>query len=140
MRRLVSLGALFVAVVLTLDMRASDRLPPVFRVDHPTIVAFFPITHKELNSTDSNEALADFQFYLAQVRTPLQQKGIDLHETYAETFRISRGGSMKVFRPKDRQNGYYFVAPGRPSHFEYGVMTDSDLIDSADQYFGTLKK
>jgi len=140
MPRLVRLGALLFVFVVALNLQASDRVPTVFRIDSPTIIAFFPITQKDAKSGDTNEALSDFQLYLAQSQTRLQQKGIDLKVTYAEIFRVSTGGETKLFRPEARQDGYYFIAPGKQPHFEYGVMTDSDLLEAADRYFGDLKK
>jgi hypothetical protein len=32
--------------------------------------------------------------------------------------------------------GYYLVAYGKKPQIEYGVMTDTDLLDLAKQYFG----
>jgi hypothetical protein len=32
--------------------------------------------------------------------------------------------------------GYFFIAPGKEPHVEYGVMTDADLLDAARKYFG----
>jgi len=31
--------------------------------------------------------------------------------------------------------GYYFIAPGKAPHIEYGVLTDVDIVQAAAAYF-----
>ena len=107
----------------------------------PTIVAFFPATKAELHKdADTNEALADFQFYGKQVREPLKKAGIDFQEVYAQSFRVRIGQEGTVFRPAKRNVGYYLIVPGKKPRIEYGVMTNTDLLQVANEYFGTSAK
>jgi hypothetical protein len=32
---------------------------------------------------------------------------------------------------------YYFIAPGKRVHVHTGAMTDTELVEAADQYVGT---
>lgn len=107
-------------------------------IHRPTIVAFFaPVTQGELNNqADNNEALADFQFYATKVRQPLHDAGIDFLEIYASSFRIQRASRTTTFRPRKVKVGYYFVAPDKEPHVEFGVMTDTDIYEFAKNYFG----
>jgi hypothetical protein len=50
------------------------------------------------------------------------------------------GKAATTFKPTKVDVGYYLVAPGRKPRVEYGVMTDADLLQVADEYFGTAKK
>jgi hypothetical protein len=106
-------------------------------INRPTIVAFFPpVSPAELNAhPDTNEALADFQFYAARIRKPLQDAGIDFKEIYGKSFQVQRGVRITTFRPGKIDVGYYFVAPGRLPRIKYGVLTDTDLLQIAKEYF-----
>jgi hypothetical protein len=115
---------------------------PTIAVRGPTIIAFFPpVTQAELekDTSGTNEALDDFQFYAAKVREPLSKSAIAFHEVYAHSFRITIGRRSTVFRPEKVEVGYYFVVPGKEPRVEYGVMTDADLLQAARDYFGTTK-
>ena len=105
-------------------------------IQRPTVTAFYPPVSKgdEANA-DANEALSDFQFYAGRVKEPLKKLGIDFQELYVHSLRIRLGQRIIAFLPKS-DVGYYFIAPGRKPHIEYGVMTDADLILVAKRYFG----
>ena len=96
-----------VALVCVLSLQVSlvvaAEKQPVVVVAGPTIVAFFPITRTELQKdADTNEALADFQFYAKQVREPLKKTGIEFQEVYAQSFRCVSG---KKLRCSDQPRG-----------------------------------
>ena len=117
----------------TLPLRSAQKVLTVV-VCGPMVVAFFaPLTKAELNEDGSNESLADFQFYTRQVRLPLSMEGIDFSEVYAQSFRVHIGARTNMFRAVDV--GYYFIAPGKKPHVEYGVMTDTNLLEVAKKYF-----
>lgn len=135
---------LFVAAILACwpacSLGAPDTKQPIFDVRQPTILAFFPpLTQADLNG-ETNEALADFQFYAMQVRKPLRRAGIEFQEVYAESFRIRIQKRVTTFRPAKVSVGYYFVAPGKKPRIEYGVMTDTGLLQIANEYFGFAVK
>lgn len=107
----------------------------------PTVVAFFePVSLEQLDKDpDMNVALADFQFYAETVRAPLRKAGIEFHELYTHSFRLRIGTQSITFRPAKITVGYYFVAPGKKPHIEYGVRTDADILQVANAYFGTQR-
>ena len=105
-------------------------------VKRPTVVAFFtPMTDAELaKNPDANEALADFQVYAERMSGRLDGMGIDFEEIYATSFVVKRGAKTTTFRPK-KGVGYYFVALGKTPRVEYGVMTDTSILQIASEYF-----
>ena len=110
---------------------------PVVKADGPTIVAFFPnASQTRSDDQDSNEALSDFEFYANRAKEPLNRRGIEFTEQFGRSFRIRMGSQTRLFTPKPDTPGYYFVAHGKKPRVEYGVMTDTDLLDAAKQYFG----
>jgi hypothetical protein len=132
---LVTAWAVFGALLTSSPIIAAKQ--PVVTIRRPTIVAFFPpVTEADLaKDPDTNEALADFQLYASRVRKALHDQGIEFQEIYALSFRVRRGTRTATFRPGKVKVGYYFVAPGKEPHVEYGVMTDTDLLQVAKGYF-----
>ena len=124
-----------------LGLQPSPILPaekqPLVVLQGPTVVAFFPpVTDAQLQrDADTNEALADFQFYATRVREPLKRARIDFHEVNAHSFRIRVGKAVTGFRPVKGDVGYYFVVPGKKPRIEYGVMSDADILQVANEYF-----
>jgi hypothetical protein len=131
------------AIVSSLLPSALIAAPkqPLFVIRRPTVVAFFVIANQaELNDPDTNEALADFQFYAKQARESFRNAGVDFAETYADSFKVQQETKARVFRPGKVKVGYYLTKPGREPHIEYGVLTDADLLQVAGEYFGfTIK-
>jgi hypothetical protein len=140
MKRLILLFGVAAVYLLTaqISLVAGAETQPLVEVEGRTIVAFFPpVTHAELQKdADTNEALADFQFYATRVREPLKKAGISFHEVYAHSFRTRVGKTVTAFRPVKGDVGYYFVVSGKKPRIEYGVMTDADLLQVANEYFG----
>jgi hypothetical protein len=144
MKRLIFAIAGVAACVLTgrTALVAAAEMQPLVVVRGPTVVAFFkPVTDAEMEKDpDTNEVLADFQLYASQVREPFSRRGIEFHELYAHSFRLRVGKGLTTFRPGKVDVGYYFVSPGKTPRIEYGVMTDADLLQAADEYFGVSAK
>jgi hypothetical protein len=126
----------FVALYVFSGPAAPEESQPVIVVHGPTIVAFFAPATKSENSADGNESLADFRFYAKNVRKPLKNAGIAFHELYANSFRLQDGKKLTTFDPGKVDVGYYLIAPGKKPRIEYGVLTDSDLLQMAKEYFG----
>ena len=126
---------------MQVSLVAAAEQPPLLVVAGPTIVAFFPVTKAELQKdANTSEALADFQLYAKQVREPLKRTRIDVLEVYSQSFRIRIGQEATAFRPTNEDGGYYLIVPGKKPRVEYGVMTDTDLLQAAREYFGTSPK
>lgn len=137
MNRLV-LPLIWLSFLLQPSFLRCANKPPLFDVKGPTIIAFCPpASEAELSKhPDINEALSDFQFYARAVRQPLEKKHIEFRQVYARQFAI-RGGEQHTVISANGRIGYYFVTPGKRPHVEYGVMTDTDLLQAADKYFGS---
>jgi hypothetical protein len=138
MKRLVWVIVVLAAGAALGNSQTGTTKPQLFVVHGPTIIAFFPpVTAADLDSDENtNEALADFQFYAGEVRSPLERSGINFHEADAPSFRIRVGTKVRTFRVGKIEIGFYFIAPGRKPHIEHGVMTDGDLLEVAQKYFG----
>ncbi len=141
MKYMVSVLGLACLLIGTVPLTSGQKATS-FDIQRPTAVAFFcPATHSEpLRDADTNEALADFQLYAAQVREPLERRGIDFKVAYTHSFRIRIGNAVTTFRPDKVGIGYYLVAPGKKPLIAYGVMTGGDLLQVADEYFGVTRK
>jgi hypothetical protein len=97
------------------------------------------MTEAELtNDPDSNESLADFQYYAGQAKAPLLKKGVKFYVTYSHSFSIHVGSDISLFRPGKVEVGYYFISPGRKPRIEYGVVTDLDLLAISKEYFSSV--
>jgi hypothetical protein len=138
MKRLSSAIACAALCALVVLPNAAEKQPVVV-VQGPTVVAFFgPVPQSKLDKDpDANESLADFQLYATNVRAPLRKAGIEFHELYAHSFQLRDGKRRTTFSPGKVTVGYYLVAPGKKARIEYGVMTDADLLQAANEYFGT---
>jgi len=138
MKRLISVfGLLLYVSTPQVSLVAGAETGPIV-AEGRTVVAFFPpVTKADLQKdADTNESFADFQFYAARLREPLKKLGIDFREVYAHSFRVRIGKTVTTFRPAKGDVGYYFVVPGKQPRIEYGVMTDADLLQVANEYFG----
>jgi hypothetical protein len=124
-----------VLLILVSSLSASSAEPPAIVITRPTIIAFCRPIDTKTADEETNEVLADFQTYTARLPKPLQTAGIEFHELYVHSFRIRAGGRVKTFRPGKVYLGFYFIAPGRAPHVEYGVHTDDEILEIATEYF-----
>jgi len=124
-------------LLLGVFVAAAADAQPTITLRGPTIIAFFePVSPADLKADpDLNESLSDFQFYASSVRNAFRNVGFDFHEIYVKSFRIRDGTRTTTFRPGKITVGYYFVAPSKKPRVEYGVMTETDLLAIAKQYF-----
>jgi hypothetical protein len=137
MKRLMFATAFFALCAFSVAPVTAEK-QPVLVVHGPTVVAFFePVPQAKLDKDpDANESLADFQLYATRVRAPLRKVGIEFHELYTHSFRLRVGNRLTTVRPINADVGYYLVVPGKKPRIEYGVMTDADLLQVANEYFG----
>jgi len=124
-----------VAVAYSTPNPQFEPQVPLMLIQRATIIAFGPPTARA-GRIDGNasESLTEFQLYTQRIEQPLNQAGIAVHFVHARTFRIRLGAETTEFHPKT-DFGYYLIAPGKKPLVEYGVMTDSDLLLTAKQYF-----
>jgi hypothetical protein len=140
MTRLVRVLLSVALCALTGNFQAVGKSPQIFDIRQPTIVAFFvPMTQAEADSGEGDaEALSDFNYYAYKVEKRLRKAGIDFHEVGERSFQTRTGAKVRTFQTGKAGVGYYFIAPGKEPHVEYGVMTDEDLLVVARKYFGVV--
>jgi hypothetical protein len=120
------------ALLFSGERSASEetRSAPIV-VSGPTVIAFFMAGRsKELSSA----ARADFERYAARAAPALKEAGIDFHELYPKrSIEIQTQGHTRVLKPRFGA-GYYFLTADGKSNIEYGIKTDTDLLQHARQY------
>jgi hypothetical protein len=135
MRRLAGPVLLFLICCATGASQTAS--PTSFAIARPTVIAFFPpMTDAELDKNpDMNEVLSDFQLYASRAGPRLKKAGIDFEVASAVKFKVRDGRVVRTFKTGKVGVGYYFVAPGKLPHVEYGVHDDLDILDIARKYF-----
>lgn len=130
-------------MVVAAHATAKTRGTPgadIITIQQATIIAFCPpstAVHGQV--ANDSEALSDFEFYAERVKQPLDKIGVTFQVVRTPAIRIRLGSDNTVFRPKT-DLGYYMIAPGKKPRIEYGVMSDSDLLSAAKQYFGPARR
>ena len=66
----------------------------------------------------------------------MKKAGIEFLQVSGRSFQIRNGAKTGTFQTGKIGIGFYFLSPGKEPHAEYGVMTDEDLVDAAQKYFG----
>jgi hypothetical protein len=136
MKQLIGLLTLFALSAATGNSQNAGKTVPTFVIQRPTIVAFFAPAKQSDNDADTNEVLGDSQLYATRAHPHLEKAGIDFTVATTVSFRVRTRMKLRSFRTGKIGVGYYFIAPDKEPHVEYGVMTDTDLLDRARQYFG----
>jgi len=111
---------------------------PVIQVKGPTIITHFKeISEEELNKGEGDaEAADDYSYYLYKAEKRFKASGIVLRSILGTRFRVKAGDKLLDFSDDEVGVGYYFIMPGKDAEAEKGVMTDEDLIETAQKYFG----
>jgi hypothetical protein len=110
-------------------------------INGPTVIAFFPeVSKTDRKDSDADESLSEFQLYAASARQRLEGEGVNLQEVFTRSFEIVLDGRSTTFRPSKATPGYYFATPGKKPRIEYGVMSDTDILRVAHEYFGAAVK
>lgn len=142
MRRLRLLASIFAISIATLTAGPQSVQKNLkFEIVRPTIIAYFTPSKKARSMDDeTGEAYEDFQLYSNRAEISLKKEDIEFHQVYALSFQISTGGKLVKFSTSKSGVGYYLIAPGKKPRIEYGVMTDTDLLSVAHEYFGSSKE
>jgi hypothetical protein len=110
---------------------------PVIR--EATVVAFWLVASDTLAEGHGADLLDDFRSYTAQVAPLLDQQGIALVATTADSLIVElENGPTRTIRLSglDYPFGYVLVEPGYPESILTGVSTDEELLDQVTWYFG----
>jgi hypothetical protein len=120
------------------NAQKATKPVPVFVIHQPTIIAFYPhFTQDELDKGEGDAAaMDDFSFYASKAEKRLHKAEINFLPVETHSFRVRVGTKVQYFQGGKISIGYYFIAPGKEPHIEYGVMTDEDIYYAARKYFG----
>ena len=117
--------------------RARDAVPVIREA---TLVAFTLPASDTLAAGEARAALDEFRGYTAVVVPLLAEEGIAFHATTADSVIIERADGVRrvvMLRGLDYPYGYVLIEPGFAESILTGVLTDSELVDEVDWYFGT---
>lgn len=116
---------------------ASAGPSPVVR--ERTVVVFWLPASDTLADADGADLLDDFRYYTAAAAPALEDRGIKLVATNSDTIVVEAEGLPRrviMVTGLDYPFGYVLVEPGYAEEIFTGVMTDEELVDEADSYFG----
>jgi hypothetical protein len=119
--------------------QSSVHGDPVFYIAGPTIFAFSDPeiqSSQKRDTRDLNDAVTAFHYYGQLALQPLARIGVEYREVRGSGFVVKAGDATTSFR-STQAIGCYFVAP---AHVSYGVMSDDDLVEAAQKYFGVSQK
>ena len=105
----------------------------------PTVVAFWLPASDTLKQGEGADLLDDFRAYTGAVSPLLDQQGIKLETTTADSVVVElENGPRRVIRLSglDYPFGYVLVEPGYPETILTGVSTDDELLEQVSWYFG----
>jgi len=112
--------------------------PPVIR--EATLVAFVLPASDTLKPGEEHDALEDFRGYTAIVAPLLGDEEVAFVPTTADSIIVERSDGIRrvvMLGGLDYPYGYVLVTPGYAETILTGVLTDSELMDEVDWYFGT---
>jgi hypothetical protein len=109
-------------------------------VQKATLVVFWLPASDTLASADGADMLDDFRYYTSAAAPWFEDQGIPVVTTNADTIVVEAEGAPRriiMLSGLDYPFGYVLVDPGYPEEILTGVMTDDELVDEADGYFGS---
>ena len=113
--------------------------PPVV-VQKATLVVFWLPASDTLASADGADMLDDFRYYTSAAAPWFDDQGIPVVTTNADSIVVEAEGAPRriiMLSGLDYPFGYVLVEPGYPEEILTGVLTDDELVDEADGYFGS---
>ncbi len=116
--------------------RALEEAPVV---REPTVVAFWLPASDTLTPGEGADLLDDFRAYTGVVSPLLDEQGIALVTTTADSIVVElENGPRRIIRLSglDYPFGYVLVEPGYPETILTGVSTDDELLEQVSWYFG----
>lgn len=121
------------------DSTAIRALAEAPVVREPSVVAFWLAASDTLRQGEGADLLDDFRSYTALVAPDLDDAGITLVATTADSVIVETSGGKRrivMLSGLDYPFGYVLVDPGMPETILTGVSTDDELMDQVDWYFG----
>ena len=144
MHGLPLLGSLLVLAATGACRTSEARPDPSGRAAVPVIreatpVAFTLPASDTLKAGEERVGLDEFRGYTAMVVPLLAEEGIAFHATTADSIVIERPDGVRrvvMLGGLDYPYGYVLIEPGFAESILTGVLTDSELVDEVDWYFG----
>ena len=102
-------------------------------------MAFWLSASDTLKQGEGADLLDDFRSYTGLVAPVLDQQGIKLETTTADSIIVDlESGPRRIIRLSglDYPFGYVLVEPGYPETILTGVSTDDELLEQVGWYFG----
>ena len=111
----------------------------VVMVTGPTFISSIVVTQADVDtSSDVNEALSDYQYYLSLAVPVLERGGVRVRLSNDSTIRWhDRRGTHQISAVADGGIVYLFVLPnGRMKVLRQGVQPDEPILAAARELFG----
>jgi hypothetical protein len=121
------------------DSTAIRALAQAPLVREPSVVAFWLAASDTLRQGKGADLLDDFRSYTALVAPDLEDAGITLVATTADSVIVETDAGQRrvvMLTGLDYPFGYVLVDPGMPETILTGVSTDDELMEQVDWYFG----
>ena len=121
------------------DSTAIRALAEAPVVREPSVVAFWLAASDTLRQGEGADLLDDFRSYTALVAPDLEDAGIALVATTADSVIVEASGGKRrvvMLAGLDYPFGYVLVDPGMAETILTGVSTDDELMEQVDWYFG----
>ena len=112
--------------------------PPV--VHEATLVVFWLAASDTLGAHDGADLLDDFRYYTRSAVPWFEDRGIPVVTTNSDSVVVEAEGAPRrviMLTGLDYPFGYVLVEPGYAEEILTGVLTDDELLDEADGYFGS---
>ncbi|HSE68642.1 MAG TPA: hypothetical protein VLB12_16745, partial [Gemmatimonadales bacterium] len=120
------------------ELGTEHQSPVVVR--KATLVVFWLPASDTLGLADGADLLDDFRYYTAAAAPWFKDQGIPVVTTNTDTIVVEAEGAPRrviMLSGLDYPFGYVLVDPGYPEEILTGVLTDDELVDEADGYFGS---
>jgi len=117
---------------------SGPAITPVIR--EATVVAFVLPASDTLKPGEEHDGLDDFRDYTGLVAPLLADEEVAFVSTTADSIIIERSDGIRrvvMLGGLDYPYGYVLISPGYAETILTGVLTDSELIDEVDWYFGS---
>lgn len=124
---------------VTGDHAALPDSVPALVIQEAAVVAFWLPASDTLAAGEGADLLDDFRAYTRLAGPFLEDRGIPLLATNAESLLVERpDGPRRVIMLNglDFPFGYVLVEPGYAESILTGVSTEEELLDEVDWYFG----
>jgi hypothetical protein len=123
--------------------RADRAVTTTPVISEATLVAFTLPASDTLKAGEERDGLEEFRGYTAMVVPLLAGEDVVFQATTADSIIIERPDGIRrvvMLGGLDYPYGYVLIEPGYAETILTGVLTDSELVDEVNWYFGTAEE